>query len=89
MWKNILAVSLSIVSIVASFYLKETKMWKKVLAYSVVSLSIISFVGALGYSFYMGGWISFFIFIGAWTSIAVVLGSLFLIVWAFCYVFKS
>ncbi len=71
------------------FLYKETKMWKKILAYSVVSLSIAGIVGALGYSFYMGGWKAFFMFIGAFTSILGGLGFLFLIIWAFCHVFKS
>ncbi len=64
-------------------------MWKKSLAYFIVSLSIISFIATLGYSFYMGGWISFFMFLGAFTGITIALGLIGSIVWAFCYVFKS
>ncbi len=64
-------------------------MWKNILAYSIVSLTIASVVGSLGYAFYMGGWKAFFIFCDALGIMVIAIGFGVLIIWAFCYVFKS
>ncbi len=64
-------------------------MWKNILAYSIVSLSLISIFVLFGVAFYIGGWGAFFMFIGAFVGLFGGLGFLFLIIWAFCYVFKS
>lgn len=62
-------------------------MWKKSLAYLIVSYVITSTVGLLGYAFYMGGWKAFFMFVGAFVGLFGAIGLAFLIIWAFWYVF--